>query len=673
MPMDSAAQLTYNDYLKLCARVEEHNWRYFVENAPEISDREFDRLFALLIEVEKMHPEWVFPESPTQRVGGAVSTGFPVVEHDVTMLSLANTYSPEEVAEFVGRMERMLHTKMVTYEAELKMDGIAISVRYEKGILVRAVTRGDGVRGDEITANVRTIRSLPLKLKKPFPEILEIRGEVFMPKKIFEALNAEQHAQGKPLFANPRNAAGGSLKLLDPAMVAKRKLAISFYGIAENSDGVTPTQFEAIHALQKWGLPVVGEFCLCSSFEEMMGFAAAVEKKRKSLPFEIDGIVIKVNDILAQKKLGVTGKNYRWAVAYKFAAEREETQVRAITVQVGRTGVLTPVAELEPVFVSGSTISRATLHNADEIKRKDIREGDFVFIEKGGDVIPKVVEVNLAKRPLHSHPWHMPRKCPACGTAVVHSEGEVAIRCPNTLECPAQSLGRLIHFVGKSGMDIDHLGVKVVEQLVEKGFVSRMSDIYTLTEEQLSQLRNFKEKAINNVLISIEKSKDVSLDKLIMALGINHVGAETADLLARRAGEIKSLAQMSEADLLAIDGIGPVVAESILNFFADPDNQEEIDRLLELGVKPALIEVRQFQDHPFYGKTFVLTGGLKNFTRDGAAALIKERGGKVSGSVSKATDFVLVGEEPGSKYEKAVQLGISILSEEEFVSLINAL
>jgi DNA ligase (NAD+) len=662
--------ITHEQYLQLCREVEEHNWYYFVENAPQISDQAFDRLFAELIAIEREHPHWIFSGSPTQRVGEGISSKFPVAVHGVAMLSLANTYSSTEVQEFLERMQRMLQVKNISYETELKMDGIAISVRYERGNLVRAVTRGDGVQGDEITANIRTIRSLPLRLKEPFPDVLEARGEVFMPKKVFEALNHEQAALGKPLFANPRNAAGGSLKQLDPKIVAKRNLAISFYGIAEISHTEFKTQFEALQQLQKLGLPIVGEFKVCHSFEEIMDFAGHIEKKRKSLPFEIDGIVIKVNDLAAHKKLGVTGKNYRWAVAYKFAASREETLVRDITVNVGRTGVLTPAAELEPVFVAGSTISRATLHNEEEVKRKDIRIGDHVFIEKGGDVIPKVVEVNLARRPAHTRPWHMPKYCPACGTPVVKSEDEVAIRCPNILGCPEQGLRRLIHFAGKGGMDIEHLGEKVIAQLVEKGFVTRVSDIYSLNPEQLAELKNFKEKAIHNLLSSIEKSKDVALDKLIMSLGIKHVGAETAELLAKRAGDLEKLALMTEEDLLAINGIGPKVASSIINFFADLDNLEEIARLLERGVKPRLLEVRGYQNHPFYGKTFVLTGGLRNYTRDGAAALIKERGGKVSGTVTKSTDYVVAGEEAGSKLEKAQKMGISVLSEEDFIGLL---
>lgn len=658
------------DYHTLSEEIWEHNRRYYVENAPTISDFEYDKLFDKLLKIEEEHPEWIFPGSPTQRVGEIASGGFPLATHRVPMLSLANTYSDEELQEFLKRIERLLHKKSILYLTELKMDGIAISIRYEKGLLVRAVTRGDGRQGDEITANARTIKTLPLQLSGSYPDVLEARGEVFMPKAAFAALNEYQHASGKPLFANPRNAAGGSLKLLDPKEVAKRGLAISFYGIAELPDEKIESQFEALRYLKQLGLPVVGDFEHCHTFEEIWAFAKAVEKKRKNLPFEIDGIVVKVDDLATQKKLGITGKNYRWAVAYKFSPEQAETTIHAITIQVGRTGVLTPVAELEPVFVAGSTISRATLHNEDEVRRKDIRIGDYVLIEKGGDVIPKVVEVKKELRPPHTHPWEMPKVCPACGTTVVRCEDEVAVRCPNQAECPAQELKRIIYFTSKGGMDIDHLGEKIVLQLVEKGFVARVSDLYKLTADELFQLKNFKEKAVENVLESLEKSKNVSLAKFLMALGIKHVGAETAELLAEREGSLETIGQMTEEELMNIEGIGPKVAESIVSFFASPENQEEIALLLALGVKPHAQKVKKIEGHPFQGKTFVLTGALQNYTRDTAASLIKERGGKVAGSVSKSTDYVLAGEEAGSKLEKAEKLGIRILSEETFISLL---
>ncbi len=669
--VSAVPQISKSDYHRLCEEIWEHNRRYYLENAPTISDQEFDRLLAILICIEKDHPDWIYPGSPTQLVGEGITGGFPVVKHVTPMLSLANTYTQEEVKEFIKRMQKLLPLEKHLYTAEVKMDGIAVSLRYEGGSFVRGMTRGNGKEGEEITQNLMTIAHLPLRLKGNYPEILEARGEVFMPLKAFEELNRAKEKREEPPFANPRNAAGGSLKLLDPKLVAARKLDIVFHGIAEISDVKMRSHHEALDELRAWGLPVASPRKLCSDFEEIWAFAEDVEKKRKSLPFEIDGIVVKVDDLSSQKKLGVTGKNYRWAIAYKFSAEQAETKILEIVVQVGRTGVLTPVAELEPVTVAGSTISRATLHNQDEVARKDIRTGDTVVIEKGGDVIPKVVAVNLAKRPSHTKAWHMPKQCPACGAHVIHVEGEVALRCPNREKCPEQGLRRLVHFVGKSGMDIENLGEKIVEQLVEKGFVTRFSDIYALKEEQLYQLKNFKEKAVHNLLQSIEASKKVTLDRFIMALGIPHIGAETADLLAEFAGDMVRLSQVTDDELLMIDGVGGKVAESVVTFFADEENREEILRLFESGVLPQKREVKSHKGHPFYGKTFVLTGALQNYTRDHAAELIRAHGGKVSGSVTKETDFVLVGEDPGSKYDKAKKLGIAILSEKEFSERLN--
>lgn len=661
--------MSKKDYFHLCEEVWEHI-RHYSENAPIISDFEYDKLFKKLEEIETQHPDWVWPGSPTQLVGESISGKFPIVKHTVPMLSLANTYSAEEVQEFIKRMQKLLHIQKIPFAVELKMDGIAVSLRYEDGFFVRGMTRGTGKEGDDITQNLLTIKTLPKRLKGHFPHILELRGEVFMPIEAFLELNRQKEKEGEPLFANPRNAAGGSLKLLDPKLVAKRHLDIVFHGVAEDSSGQIKSHYEGLEVLRNMGLPVVAERAVCHTFEEIWKFAEKIEKKRRSLAYEIDGIVIKVDDLHDQKKLGITGKNYRWAVAYKFSAEQAETKIKDITVQVGRTGVLTPVAELEPVLLAGSTISRATLHNEDEVKRKDIRIGDTVIIEKGGDVIPKVVAVNKDKRSSHTHHWVMPDHCPACGTTVVRTKGEVAVRCPNRSSCPAQELKRLIFFAGKSGMDIENLGEKVVAQLVEKGFVKRISDIYYLTPEQLFQLKNFKEKAVSNLLESLEKSKDVTLGRFIMALGIKHVGEETAELLATRCGNLEALAKMTEADLLEIEGIGEKVAESIVTYFSDRDNLEEIARLLEADVIPQMLETKHYQNHPFFGKTFVLTGALKNYTRDKAASLIRERGGKVSGSVSKTTDFVLAGDEPGSKYEKAQKLGVGILSEDEFASTL---
>ncbi len=658
-----------DDYEKLCDQIWEHNRLYYVEHQPIISDEAYDRLFKQLEAAEREHPEWVTPASPTQRVNEMVSTGFVSVRHRTPMLSLANTYSREELEDFVKRMHKLTGKPQCAFSCELKMDGIAITALYEKGLFVQGATRGDGKKGDDITANMRTIGALPLKLQgKEVPELLEVRGEVYMPHQVFKRINEEREKEGLPLWANPRNAAAGSLKLLDSKEVAKRKLEVVFYGLAD--DYQQTSQFEAHGFLRQLGLPSLPIIAKCHSLEEIWAYAEKVHQERRKLSYDIDGIVIKLDDLREQKRLGVTGKNPRWAVAYKFAAEQAITRIRTITVQVGRTGVLTPVAELEPVFLAGSTISRATLHNEDEVKRKDIRIGDLVTIEKGGDVIPKVVSVNLEKRPAHTDAWKMPDQCPACGTAVLRVAGEVAVRCPNKHGCPEQGLRSLIHFASKAAMDIDGLGERVMEQLVELGFVKRPSDLYILTASELSQLEGFKEKSIQNLLKSIDNSRNVTLDKFIMGLAIKHVGAGTADLLARRAGSIEALAELDEGALLAIEGIGPKVAESILTYFASTENQEEMRRLLEKGVKPQRLEVRNFKEHAFNGKTFVLTGTLQKYTRTDAAAQIKERGGKVTDSVTRKTDFVVAGESAGSKLEKARELGVKVLTEEDFLALI---
>lgn len=662
--------MTKEEYLALCNEISEHDRRYFREMAPTLSDYEYDQLFKKLVEMERAHPEWVFPGSPTQRVEGGVSPGFRMGMHVTPMLSLANTYSEEEVREFLARIQKLAGTQEVVFTVEVKMDGIAISVRYEKGHLVRGLTRGNGREGEEITQNVLTFTNLPQRLKAPFPAEVEVRGEVFMPLEVFERLNEERRERGEEPFANPRNAAGGSLKLLDSHEVAKRRLSMVVHGIAEGSSIHETQHHRALDHLERMGLPLIPLRTLCTTFEEIWAFASRVERERRSLPYEIDGIVIKVDELALQKKLGSTGKNYRWAFAYKFSPEQAISRIKEITVQVGRTGVLTPVAELEPVFVAGSTISRATLHNEEEVQRKDIRVGDTVFIEKGGDVIPKVASVQLEKRPSDSRPWTMPNHCPVCGTSVVRSEEEVAVRCPNRKGCPAQEFARILFFVSKKGMDIDHLGGKVTLQLIEKGFVKRLADIYGLTEEQLFQLKNFKEKAVHNLLKSIEASKEVDLAHFILALGIPHVGAETASLLAKRAGSLEAFLQMTRDELLQIHGVGEKVAESVLDFLTQSDNREEIELLLERGVKPTVYDVSSYRSHPFFGKNFVLTGTLAHYTRESAAALIEERGGHVGNTVSKTTDFLLVGEEPGSKYEKAQKLQVPLLSEEQFEKLL---
>jgi DNA ligase (NAD+) len=656
------------EYIELVEELIEHDRHYYERAKPVISDYEYDQKMAALLDYERAHPDHVLSHSPSQRVSEGATEGFKQKAHLVPMMSLNNTYSKEEVEEFVKRVHKLLEKTRVAFCCELKIDGTSISLRYEKGHLVHAVTRGNGKVGDDVTANIKTIKSVPLKLNgAEFPEVMEVRGEVYMSLATFHALNEEREEEGLEPFANPRNAAAGSLKLLDPKEVAKRKLNLVAYGIGE---APVEKQHEIHSYLKKAGLPVAKSehVAVCEDPKEMMEFADRVLQERGELPFEIDGIVIKVDELKYHEILGVTGKAPRYAVAYKFAPEQATTRVNEITVQVGRTGVLTPVAELEPVFLAGSTISRATLHNREEVARKDIRVGDWVVIEKAGDVIPAVVRVDFKRRPSESRPWHMPKHCPICKSDVVHLEGEVAVRCPNPL-CGAQKERRIIYFASKHAMDIEHMGEKVVEQLVQKGLVSRISDIYLLDEKALAQLEGFKEKSIRNLLDSIEASRKCPLSRFIMGLGIKHVGSETAELLAEEAGDLETLMEMDEAKLLAIDGIGEKMAGEIVRFFKDRNNREEIRLLLSHGVEPQKMK-KKMVGHPFSGKVFVLTGSLQSLSRDEASALIKERGGKTSGSVSKHTDYVLVGEEPGSKYEKAKELGIAILSEEQFRKML---
>lgn len=656
---------TRAEYERLCQEIWEHNRRYYVEHNPIIDDSAFDALLKRCEAIENEHPEWVTASSPTQRVGEELTRGFTTVMHRTPMLSLPNTYSESEVQDFLDRVEKLLEREDISYCVELKMDGIAISTIFENGVFVRGVTRGDGHSGDDITANLRTVRALPLQLYGSVPDRLEVRGEVFMPKAAFEALNHAKELAGEELWANPRNAAAGSLKLLDPRQVAARHLDVVFYAIAEDSSHSVQSQIACHEYMKKLGLPVLAMRTQAKSLADIMSFANKVEALRSSLPFQIDGVVVKVDDFNDQRRMGATGKSPRWAVAYKFAAEQGTTVVRDITVQVGRTGVLTPVAELEPCLVAGSTIARATLHNEEEVARKDIRVHDTVIIEKGGDVIPKVVKVILEKRLSHSRVWHMPDRCPACDTPVVRVEGEVAVRCPNKRGCPEQRLRRLLNFVGKDAMDVEHLGEKVMEQLILKGFVERPSDIYTLTYDQLATLEGFKDKAIHNLLGSIQTSLHPDLDRFIMALGIKYVGTGTAELLANRAGDLDTLMTLGREALLAIDGIGDKVAEAVVEYFSNLDNIAEIGLLRERGVEPKRAQKTYIAGHLFQGKTFVLTGTLKGYTRQRMAQLLKERGAKVTDSVSKKTDYLLCGADAGSKLEKAKALGVKILTEEE--------
>lgn len=661
--------MTYNEYLQLIAEALEHDRLYYVEAKPVISDYEYDLLLKRIEQVEKAHPEWVFEKSPTQKVSSDGKSGFKEVLHSQPMLSLLNTYSEGELRDFTERMERLLERVKPTFHSELKIDGIAVSLRFEKGHFVQGVTRGDGKKGDDITENIRTIENLPKKLEGEVPEFLEVRGEVFMPRLVFQELNVAKVEAGEDVYANPRNAASGSLKLLDASETKERRLSLFVYDIVEPPSEIT-LQSEIAPFLHKLGLPSFPKDLVStgSSVKDILAFAHKIEEKRPDFPFEIDGIVVKLNELKERRHVGFTGKSPKWAVAYKFAPEQAITVIEEITVQVGRTGVLTPVAELKPVLLAGSTISRATLHNEEEIERKDIRIGDTVIIEKGGDVIPKVVSVDFSKRGDKATKWVMPTSCPICEGPVTHQIGEVAHRCNNE-DCPARASRRIIYFASKDAMDIDNLGEKVAIKLMEKGFVKRISDIYRLTKEELSTLEGFKEKSVHNLLSAIEASKKPTLARFIFALGIKHVGEGTAELLAERSETIENFTALQEEDLLSIEGIGPKVALAVLEFLADKKNQKEILDLLSLGVTPQKLKQKAV-GHAFSGKTFVLTGTLQNYSRSEASLLIKERGGKVASAVSKETDYLLAGEDSGSKYTKAQKLHVPILSEPDFVAML---
>lgn len=656
------------EYERLVDEVWEHNRRYYIEHSPTISDQEFDRLLRHLEEIELENPEWVTPASPTQRVNETPSGAFAQVIHKVPMLSLANSYSKEEVAAFISRVAKLTNDSDITFCCELKMDGIAISASFKEGLFVRGATRGDGQRGDDITNNMRTISTLPLKLKEPAPDEIEVRGEVFMPHTVFAKLNEEYETKGAPLFANPRNAASGSLKLLDAKEVAKRELQVVFYGIAPDAALPPKTQFEAHAYLKSLGLPILHQLKEAKNIEEILTFIQDIEKIRPTLPFDIDGVVIKVNSLKEQDELGAAGKSPRWAIAYKFAAVQATTTIKEITVQVGRTGVLTPVAELVPTLLAGSTISRATLHNREEIERLDVRIGDQVVIEKGGDVIPKVVSVVNPDREGRAAPFMMPPECPSCGAKVVEVEGEVAIRCPNS-RCPGQLFKRLTFFVCRDAMDISGLGERVIQKLIELGLVEHPSDLFILNEEKLSQVEGFKERSIQNLLAALEKAKEPTLARFLLSLGIRHVGQGTAEEIASHVPNVESAMELNLADLLAMEGIGEKVAQSVIDFFRDPENREEVRRLLEYGVKPKVAKPVQ-EDSPFSGKSCVITGTLSDMSRQEAADKIVERGGKVSDTVSKKTDYLIVGANPGSKFEKAEKLGVTILNEDQFKILL---
>ncbi len=663
-PLNSTAARKETE--KLRTEIERHNRLYYVEAAPEISDREYDALLKRLEVLEKQFSELVTPDSPTQRVGGEPLKGFQNVRHTVPMISLANTYSKDELVEFDGRVRKLLSDTEYTYVLEPKIDGVAISLRYEDGLLVRAVTRGDGTTGDDVTANIKTIRSIPLRLSKDAPDVLEVRGEVYMTRNGFAKLNDERQEAGLDAFANPRNACAGSLKQLDPREVAKRPLDAVFYGLGECSTNFE-THEQLLSSLTNYGLRITPQYWSCAEISEILAKLDALEEMKSSFPFEMDGGVIKVNQRDLYETLGSTAKSPRWAVAYKYEPEQAETLLKEITIQIGRTGVLTPVAELEPVQLSGTVVKRATLHNEDEIKRKDIRIGDRVIVEKAGEIIPAVVRVVTEKRTGKETPFDMQAVCKALDIAPVKREGEVAWRIAD-LHHPAMLKRWLTYFASRGAMDIAGLGESVVEQLVDELDLKSPADLYDMTKEQLLGLERFAEKSAQNLIHAIEASKQQPLARVLFALGIPHVGAGAARILADHFGSLDALLEADLETLQDIRDIGPIVGQSILDFFASDETRRLIERLRAAGVNFA--QSAGGQTDELAGLTFVLTGTMESMTREEAGEVIQQRGGTVSSSVSKNTDYVVAGEKAGSKRKKAEELDVKILDESAFLELL---
>ncbi|HHY68611.1 MAG TPA: NAD-dependent DNA ligase LigA [Bacillota bacterium] len=660
---------------ELRAAINEHNYRYYVLDSPIISDAEYDNLFQELKTLEEQYPEFITPDSPTQRVGGQVLSVFRSVPHSKPVLSLSNAFSEGEIREFDRRVKQLAGGAEVDYVVEPKIDGLSVILRYESGLLALGLTRGDGIIGEDVTANVRTIKAIPLSLRhreKSIPEYLEVRGEVYLPKQDFKKLNEEREEEGLPTFANPRNAAAGSLRQLDPRVTASRPLRAFFYEIREvrGEDWSLPRyQTQCLSWLKELGFPVA-QFQHCKDIDQVISVLPEWEKKRHSLPYDIDGVVIKVNELEIATLLGSTGHSPRSQIAFKFPPEQVETKVKDIIVQVGRTGVVTPVAILEPVKVSGSTVSRATLHNEDFIKEKDIRIGDTVLIQKAGEVIPEIVSVVKEKRTGSEREFVMPTRCPACGSDLVKMPGEVAYRCTG-MACPAQIKERLIHFASRDAMDIRGLGPRIVEALLSSGLVRDPGDLYFLKEEDLVELPRMGKKSAQNLVKSIENSKERSLDRLIFALGIRHVGKQTARILADRFGTLDELIEATEEELTTIPEIGPETARSIRVFLNTESMKEVVDKLKKAGVKAALgQEVREFKDGILKGKTFVITGTLKSMPRYEAEELIVSLGGHVSSSVSRNTYALIVGDSPGSKLDRAKELGVPTMTEDEFIQMI---
>lgn len=688
--MDPFSRIT-----ELRRRIRHHEELYYVANQPEISDADFDDLMRELLLLEQEHPTLVTPDSPTQRVSGRVSEEFDKVRHAEPMLSLDNAYDEDELRAFDERVRKGLaeggaFPDSIDYVAELKIDGLSIALTYEDGALVRAATRGDGTTGEDVTSNVRTIRAIPLGLREPVPGRIEVRGEVYLPRVAFEKMNRERAEAGELLFANPRNAAAGALRNLDPALVSKRGLGAFTYqlvpGASEDAPLRPQSHAETLEQLRAWGLPVEPHWKRCGGIDALVTFCAEWAEKRRSLGFDTDGVVIKVDALERRRRLGTTSKFPRWAVAFKFPAERKTTLLKEIAVNVGRTGAVTPFAVLEPIFVGGTTVSMATLHNADDIARKDIRAGDWVIVEKAGDVIPRVVGPVLSKRPADSQPWVMLAACPQCGSQLHREEEEAVWRCEN-VSCPARLQRGLEHFAGRGAMNIEGLGESLVAQLIESGLVRDYADIYHLTVDSIANLtststrddgktieRRVGEKNAAKVVGQIERSKTNDLWRLLYGLGIRHIGERSAQVLARAFGSIDALAGASPEQLQATNEIGPVLAESLRSWLDEPRNLQLVDKLRAAGVRMEVPESERAADSgpkPLAGKTYVITGTLSVMSREEATAALERLGAKVTGSVSKKTTAVIVGTEAGSKADKARDLGVPMLDEEQFRALVD--
>jgi DNA ligase (NAD+) len=683
------AQSIAKEIEKLREEIRHHEDLYYVQDNPTISDREYDALLQKLQLLEQQHSEYITPDSPTQRVGGKPAEGFAEVVHRRPMLSLDNSYNIDELRAFDQRCRRLAEGRALEYVAELKIDGLSLSLHYENQVLVRGVTRGDGRIGEDVTQNARTIRSIPLRLRAQgsSPKIsdlrfeisnlkdksaisnLEVRGEAFIPRKVFERTNVEREEQGEPRFANPRNAAAGTIRQLDSKIVATRKLDMFAYDLLAGERKPFPTHWESLNWMEQAGFRVNSNRRLCSSIEEVIEFANIMEAQRDDLDYEIDGLVVKVNSTTLQDEFGTTNKAPRWAIAYKYAARQATTRVLSIVVQVGRTGALTPVANLEPVSLAGTTVARATLHNPDEVKRLGIRIGDWVLIEKGGDVIPKVLKVIKEKRTGDEKPFRMPKKCPVCGGEISRPEGEVVSRCV-AADCPAQLEGRLLHFASRRAMRIEGLGESLVHQFVESGRVRDAGDLYSLSLEDVAGLERMAARSASNLLAQIEASKQRDLSNLIYAVGLRHVGDRTATTLARHFGSLEALSKATVEELDDVPEIGLTVAQSVRDWFDDPGNLALCERLSSAGVQTKMEQVARSEDERFAAKLFVLTGTLGAFSRDEARAAIEARGGRVTSSVSKKTDYVVAGEEAGSKLDKATELGVKVIDEATFKEML---